>query len=90
MVPLSRLVPKPLCPVANVALVDGALERVDAAVAANRPRSSPASPETYLAVNVCHGRAALIPHLEGRAHISVAALLLARTRHHRLHRAATS
>lgn len=56
--PLTRLRPKPLCPVANVPLVDLALDRVRAV-----------TPE--VAVNVHHDRAALEEHLAGRAHISV-------------------
>ena len=57
--PLTRLRPKALCPVANVPLVDLALERVRPAVEA-------------VAVNVHHGRAALEAHLADAAvHVSV-------------------
>lgn len=55
--PLTLLRPKALCPIANVALVDLALERVLPAVAA-------------LAVNVHHGRAALDAHLPAAIHRS--------------------
>lgn len=50
--PLTRLLPKALCPVGNVALVDLALGRVRPVVEA-------------AAVNVHHGRAAMQRHLEG-------------------------
>lgn len=56
--PLSRLRPKPLCPVGNVALLDLALERA-------------AGLTDAVAVNVHHGRDALEAHLAGRAHVSV-------------------
>lgn len=60
--PLTRLRPKPLCPVAGVALVDDGLARV-AAVTGDGP--------TALAVNVHHGRDQLVAHLDGRVHLSV-------------------
>lgn len=60
--PLTRLRPKPLCPVDGVALVDGNLSRV-AAVAGDGPAA--------LAVNVHHGRDQLEAHLDGRVHLSV-------------------
>src|SRR5687768_4577295 len=55
--PLTRLRPKALCPVANVPLVDLAIDRVCTAVA-------------DVAVNVHHGRAHMEAHLQGRAHLS--------------------
>jgi NDP-sugar pyrophosphorylase family protein len=56
--PLTDILPKALCPVNNVALVDLAIDRV-------RPLTA------RIAVNVHHGRALLEPHLAGRVHISV-------------------
>jgi NDP-sugar pyrophosphorylase family protein len=56
--PLSLVRPKVLCPVANVPLVDGAIERA-------------ASVTSSIAVNVHHGRAALENHLAGRVHLSI-------------------
>lgn len=56
--PLTLLLPKPLCPVNNVPLVDGALERARALTA-------------DIAVNVHHGRALLEAHLAGRVHLSM-------------------
>jgi MurNAc alpha-1-phosphate uridylyltransferase len=56
--PLTDILPKALCPVNNVALVDLAIERV-------RPLTS------MVAVNVHHGRAQLEAHLAGRAHLSI-------------------
>ena len=56
--PLTDVLPKALCPVGNVALVDLALERV-------RPLAE------HVAVNVHHGRAAMEAHLTGRVHLSV-------------------
>lgn len=56
--PLTDLLPKALCPVGNVALVDLAVGRV-------RPVAAD------VAVNVHHGRAALEAHLAGRVHLSV-------------------
>ena len=58
LLPLTRLRPKALCPVANVALVDLALARARRATA-------------DVAVNVHHGRAMLEEHLGGRVHLSV-------------------
>jgi N-acetyl-alpha-D-muramate 1-phosphate uridylyltransferase len=60
--PLTRLRPKPLCPVANVALLDDALRRVSAVV---RPGS--------VAVNVHHHRTQMEEHLAARpdVHVSV-------------------
>ena len=62
MRPLTRLLPKALCPVANVALVDAALDRLGA-VADTGPAS--------VAVNVHHQREQLEAHLAGRVHVSV-------------------
>jgi NDP-sugar pyrophosphorylase family protein len=56
--PLTRLRPKPLCPVGNVALLDLAFERASGVTGA-------------LAVNVHHGRDAIAAHVDGRAHVSV-------------------
>jgi N-acetyl-alpha-D-muramate 1-phosphate uridylyltransferase len=56
--PLSLLRPKALCPVGNVPLVDLALDRVRT-VAGD------------VAVNVHHGRDAMLEHLGGRVHVSV-------------------
>src|SRR5690606_28896130 len=56
--PLSRVRPKPLCPVANVPLIDLAIERVRTV-----------TPD--VAVNVHHDREAIEEHLAGRVHVSV-------------------
>lgn len=56
--PLTEILPKALCPVGNVALVDLAIDRV-----------RPLTPR--IAVNVHHGRALLEAHLAGRVHVSV-------------------
>jgi MurNAc alpha-1-phosphate uridylyltransferase len=56
--PLTDILPKALCPVANVALVDLAIDRVRAV-----------TPE--VAVNVHHGRALLEAHRAGRVHLSI-------------------
>lgn len=56
--PLTLVRPKALCPVANVPLVDLALERLAAV-----------GPD--VAVNVHHHRAAMEAHLHGRVHVSV-------------------
>ncbi len=56
--PLSDVLPKALCPVDNVALVD---------VALGRARSVTGD----VAVNIHHGRARMEQHLTGRAHLSV-------------------
>lgn len=55
--PLTRLRPKPLCPVANVPMVDHAIARASTATDA-------------IAVNVHHGRDAIEQHLAGRVHLS--------------------
>jgi MurNAc alpha-1-phosphate uridylyltransferase len=62
LAPLTRLRPKPLCPVGNVALLDGALSRVATLV-----------PPGAVAVNVHHHRAQMEAHLRGHpeVHVSV-------------------
>jgi MurNAc alpha-1-phosphate uridylyltransferase len=56
--PLTDVLPKALCPVNNVPLVDLALDRV-------RPLTS------RIAVNVHYGRFPLEAHLAGRVHLSI-------------------
>ncbi len=56
--PLSEILPKALCPVGNVPLVDRALAAV-----------APYADE--VAVNVHHHRAEMCAHLDGRAYVSV-------------------
>jgi N-acetyl-alpha-D-muramate 1-phosphate uridylyltransferase len=56
--PLTRVLPKPLCPVDGVPLIDHALERARSATPA-------------IAVNVHHDREAIESHLDRRVHISV-------------------
>ncbi|MET0729148.1 MAG: sugar phosphate nucleotidyltransferase [Acidimicrobiales bacterium] len=56
--PLTFLRPKALCPVANVPLVDLALERARSVV-------------DDVAVNIHHGRAAMEAHLAGSVHLSL-------------------
>jgi hypothetical protein len=67
LAPLTRLLPKALCPVGNEPLVDLALGRaarvLDAAGASAGGES--------MAVNVHHGRDALVDHLAGRVVVSV-------------------
>jgi NDP-sugar pyrophosphorylase family protein len=58
--PLTEILPKALCPVDNVALVDLAIDRV-----------RPITPR--IAVNVHHGRPQMEAHLNGRVHLSVEA-----------------
>lgn len=60
--PLTRLRPKPLCPVGGVPLVDHALERVAAIVGTGRDR---------VAVNAHRHADQLVEHVDGRAHVSV-------------------
>ena len=60
--PLTRLRPKPLCPVGGTPLVDLALDR--AATVADPGRGA-------VAVNLFHGREPLADHLDGRAHLSI-------------------
>ncbi len=64
LAPLTRLRPKALCPVGNVALVDLAVERVGAALGAGADR---------VAVNVHHGRDQMEAHLAWRAGATTAA-----------------
>ncbi|HEX4866069.1 MAG TPA: sugar phosphate nucleotidyltransferase [Acidimicrobiales bacterium] len=60
LAPLSRLRPKPLCPVGGVPLVDLAVERAGSAGVGD------------VAVNVHHGREAMEAHLAGRdVHVSI-------------------
>jgi MurNAc alpha-1-phosphate uridylyltransferase len=56
--PLTDIRPKALCPIGHVPLVDLALRRVHRVVA-------------EVAVNVHHGAAALVAHLDGRVHLSM-------------------
>jgi N-acetyl-alpha-D-muramate 1-phosphate uridylyltransferase len=56
--PLTHLLPKVLCPVGNVALLDHALMRAAAVADA-------------VAVNVHHGADAITEHVRGRAHVSL-------------------
>jgi NDP-sugar pyrophosphorylase family protein len=56
--PLTWVLPKPLCPVDGVPLIDHALERARSATSA-------------IAVNVHHAREAIETHLDGRVHVSV-------------------
>jgi NDP-sugar pyrophosphorylase family protein len=56
--PLTAHRPKALCPVGNQPLVDGAVERVRAVTDA-------------VAVNVHHGRDAMVEHLGDRVHVSI-------------------
>jgi NDP-sugar pyrophosphorylase family protein len=56
--PLSTLRPKVLCPVNGVPLVDLAIDRARAVA-------------DDVAVNVHHGRDALVAHLDGRVHVSI-------------------
>ncbi|MGH9135527.1 MAG: nucleotidyltransferase family protein, partial [Acidimicrobiales bacterium] len=58
--PLTRVRPKPLCPVGDRPLVDHARERVGAVT-------------DSIAVNVHHGRALMEAHLAGRVHLSIEA-----------------
>ena len=56
--PLTRVLPKPLCPVDGIPLIDHALQRARSATSA-------------IAVNVHHAREAIEAHLDGRVHVSV-------------------
>src|SRR5918994_1507217 len=56
--PLTRVLPKPLCPVGGTPLIDHALGRARSATGA-------------VAVNLHHGRAAVEAHLDGRVHMSI-------------------
>lgn len=56
--PLTRVLPKALCPVGGTPLVDHAVGRARSATGA-------------VAVNLHHGRAAIEAHLDGRVHTSI-------------------
>jgi len=56
--PLTRVLPKPLCPVDGIPLIDHALQRARSATSA-------------IAVNVHHAREAIEAHLDDRVHVSV-------------------
>ncbi len=56
--PLTWVLPKPLCPVDGVPLIDHALDRARSATSA-------------VAVNVHHARKPIEAHLDGRVHVSV-------------------
>jgi NDP-sugar pyrophosphorylase family protein len=60
--PLTESMPKPLCPVGNVALLDRALARL-----AQHGLSGPA----LVAVNACYRQEQVLAHVGGRAHVSV-------------------
>jgi len=60
--PITNYVPKALCPVGNVPLLDRALARL----AANG-----LSGATDVAVNACYLADAVVDHVDGRAHVSV-------------------
>lgn len=60
--PITSYVPKPLCPVGNVALLDRVLHRLTA-----NGLHGPAD----VAVNACYMAAAVVDHVAGRAHVSV-------------------
>jgi N-acetyl-alpha-D-muramate 1-phosphate uridylyltransferase len=62
--PLTDLLPKALCPVDDVPLVDRALDRV--AALAGRPVDP-----SWVAVNAHHRADLLMSHLDDRAHVSV-------------------
>ena len=66
LAPLTTLLPKALCPVGNEPLVDVALARVAGVLEA---AGEPAGGEA-IAVNVHHGREALLEHLTGRVVVS--------------------
>ncbi|MGD9753609.1 MAG: NDP-sugar synthase [Acidimicrobiia bacterium] len=59
--PLTDRRPKPLCPVGNVALLDLALDRAVAGLGRTAVEPERAS---WVAVNLCHGRAAIEAHLD--------------------------
>jgi N-acetyl-alpha-D-muramate 1-phosphate uridylyltransferase len=56
--PLTWVLPKPLCPVDGVPLIDHAIERARSATSA-------------IAVNVHHAREGIETHLDGRVHVSI-------------------
>jgi NDP-sugar pyrophosphorylase family protein len=62
LLPLTRFRPKPLCPVGNVTLLDGNLERVASVVGRGSER---------LAVNAHHHAQLLAEHVGDRAHLSI-------------------
>jgi NDP-sugar pyrophosphorylase family protein len=63
--PLTLIRPKPLCPVNNVPLIDGALDEV-------RSLLGPVGPDR-LAVNAHHHAEQIVAHVGDRAHLSVEA-----------------
>ncbi len=67
LAPLTTLLPKALCPVGNVPLVDLALGRAGRVLEAAGTSAGGES----MAVNVHHGRDALVDHLAGRVVVSV-------------------
>jgi NDP-sugar pyrophosphorylase family protein len=62
LLPLTRVRPKALCPVGDMALVDWSLELLKGVL-------GPLSAD-QVAVNLHHGRASLEDHLAGRVHLS--------------------
>jgi N-acetyl-alpha-D-muramate 1-phosphate uridylyltransferase len=60
LLPLTRLRPKPLCPLGGSTLLDAALDRIEGIV-----------PPGAVAVNAHHLAAQIVDHLAGRAHVSV-------------------
>ena len=79
LAPLTALLPKALCPVGGVPLVDLALERLRAELAADDPADEPAEGSAegsfdgpaHLAVNAHHHAELIVAHLAGRAHVAV-------------------
>lgn len=73
--PLTERVPKALCPVDGVPLVDLALDRLSRLLqlpAADDRRGDPdGDPVRWLAVNAHHHADAVAEHVRGRAHVSV-------------------
>lgn len=67
--PLTDLRPKALCPVGGVPLVDLALDRLSACLAATGSQRLLGS--NHLAVNAHHHADHVVRHLAGRAHVSV-------------------
>jgi N-acetyl-alpha-D-muramate 1-phosphate uridylyltransferase len=63
LLPLTHIRPKALCPVADVPLVDLAIERAATAVGTPSTES--------VAVNVHAGREQMEEHLDGRVHLSI-------------------
>ncbi|GAA4214952.1 NTP transferase domain-containing protein [Actinocatenispora rupis] len=60
--PLTELVPKPLCPVDGVPLLDRTLDRLAGLGLAGA---------AHVAVNACYLADAIVAHLDGRVHVSV-------------------